>query len=96
MDSSDRIPSIEPYEQRMTGARAEALPEEFARAMPAAWPAGARTILLAGGKNHRRVMRAPLERQVECGIGPAGASVAETSGSLGYQRQQLSAFIRGA
>ncbi|WP_244125172.1 DUF6884 domain-containing protein [Burkholderia gladioli] len=87
---------IEPYEQRMTEARAEALLEEFARAMPAAWPTGARTILLAGGKNYRRVMRAALERQAECGVGPAGASVAETSGSLGYQRQQLSAFLRGA
>ncbi|WP_244125131.1 DUF6884 domain-containing protein [Burkholderia gladioli] len=87
---------IEPYEQRMTEARVEALLEEIARTMPAAWPAGARTILLAGGKNYRRVMRAALERQAECGIGPAGASVAETSGSLGYQRQQLSAFLRGA
>jgi hypothetical protein len=70
--------------------------EEFARAMPAAWPAGARTVLLAGGKNYRRVMRAALERQAEFGVGSAGASVAETSGSLGYQRQQLSAFLRGA
>ncbi|WP_193373227.1 hypothetical protein [Burkholderia gladioli] len=60
------------------------------------WPTGARTILLAGGKNYRRVMRAALERQAERGIGPAGASVAETSGSLGYQRQLLSAFLRGA
>ncbi|WP_373369570.1 DUF6884 domain-containing protein [Burkholderia gladioli] len=87
---------IEPYEQRMTEARAEALLEEIASAMPAAWPAGLRTILLAGGKNYRRVMRAALERQAECGIGPAGARVAETSGSIGYQRQQLSAFLRGA
>lgn len=46
-------------------------------------------------KNYRRVMRAALERPAECGIGPAGARVAETSGSLGYQRQQLSAFLRG-
>ncbi|MDN7742095.1 DUF6884 domain-containing protein [Burkholderia gladioli] len=87
---------IEPYEQRMTEARVEALLEEIASALPAAWPAGARTILLAGGKNYRRVMRAARERQAECGIGPAGARVAETSGSLGYQRQQLSAFLQGA
>ncbi|MBW5286760.1 hypothetical protein [Burkholderia gladioli] len=87
---------IEPDQQRMTEARAEALLEEFASAIPAAWAAGARIILLAGGKNYRRVMRAALERQAERGIGPAGASVAETSGSLGYQRQQLSVFLRGA
>ncbi|WP_241172580.1 DUF6884 domain-containing protein [Burkholderia gladioli] len=87
---------IEPYEQRMTEARAEAWLREIACAMPAAWPVTARTILLAGGRDYRRVMRAVLERQAECGIGPAGARVAETSGSLGYQRQQLSAFLQGA
>lgn len=86
---------IGPDQQRMTDARAEALLREIASAMPAAWPAVARTILLPEGKNYRRVMRAALERQAECGIGPAGASVAQTSGSLGYQRQQLSAFRRG-
>ncbi|MGC3027081.1 DUF6884 domain-containing protein [Burkholderia sp. DN3021] len=86
---------IEPYEQLMTPARAEAMLAELDRFMPTAWPASARRILFAGGRNYRRVMKAAFARQVELGILRPDAVVEETTGSIGYQRQQLGAFLRG-
>ncbi|MCA8081386.1 MULTISPECIES: DUF6884 domain-containing protein [Burkholderia cepacia complex] len=86
---------IEPYDQLMTPARADLMLGELDRFMPTAWPAPARSILFAGGRNYRRVMNAGLARQVELGHLPAGALVLETGGSIGYQRQQLGAFLRG-
>ncbi|WP_234044176.1 DUF6884 domain-containing protein (plasmid) [Burkholderia cenocepacia] len=86
---------IEPYDQCMTPARAEAMLDELDRFMPNAWPATARRVLFAGGRNYRRVMKAGFARQVELGHVSVGALVQETTGGIGYQRQQLGAFLRG-
>ncbi|WP_231881549.1 hypothetical protein [Cupriavidus necator] len=48
-------------------------------------------VLLAGGKQYRRVMRAALARQYNTTL-PA---VQETTGGIGMQRSQLGAFLDG-
>jgi hypothetical protein len=85
---------IEPYEQRLTPERANEMMGQLDDFMSSDIPAGARKVLLAGGAEYRRVMRAAVARQVERGELP-GVTVTETSGGIGYQRQQLGTFLRG-
>ncbi len=86
---------IEPYDQLMTLARAETMLGELDRFMPGTWPATAHRVLFAGGRSYRRVMEAVLTRQVELGHVSGRVLVQETTGGIGYQRQQLGAFLRG-
>jgi hypothetical protein len=85
---------IEPYEQRLTPERANEMMSKLDDFMRGNIPAGSRKVLLAGGREYRRVMRAAVERQLARGELP-GVKVSETSGGIGYQRQQLGAFLRG-
>lgn len=86
--------SINPYEQRMTEARAD----EMVAALPAfdtiEWPCGVSSILMAGGKTYQRVMRAAIARRIELGLLDAGISIENTHGGIGYQRSQLGAHLR--
>jgi hypothetical protein len=85
---------IAPYEQRLTPERANEMLDKLDDFMRGTIPAGSRKVLLAGGEEYRRVMRAAVERQRARGeLG--GVKVTETSGGIGYQRQQLGAFLRG-
>jgi hypothetical protein len=84
---------IEPYEQRLTPERANEMMDKLDDFMRGNIPAGSRKVLLAGGAEYRRVMRAAVERQLERGD-LSGMKVTETSGGIGYQRQQLGAFLR--
>lgn len=86
---------IEPYEQRMTAARADFILSRLEDFIRLDWPAGIETVLLAGGTEYRRLMRAALVRLREQGAIAQEAVVSETSGGIGYQRQQLGAFLRG-
>lgn len=59
-----------------------------------AWPTGVRSILLAGGKTYRRVMRAAIKRRIELGLLDTDVIIEQTSGGIGYQRAQLGAYLR--
>lgn len=89
---ADRV--INPYDQRMTEARAD----EMVAALPAfdaiEWPCGVSSILMAGGKAYQRVMRAAIERRIELGLLDADISIENTHGGIGYQRAQLGAHLR--
>lgn len=89
---ADRV--IEPYEQRMTEARADEMIAELPGFDSVEWPAGVRSILLAGGKTYQRVMRAAINRRIELGLLDSDISIEQTSGGIGYQRAQLGAYLR--
>lgn len=83
---------IAPYDQRMTPQRAEQmlahLPAYLRRV---AWPPRLGKVMLAGGLQYRRVMRAALARRY--GLVPPWLE--ETEGGIGMQRSQLGAFLDG-
>ena len=56
---------------------------------PAAWPTRVGSVMLAGGAQYRRVMRAALARR----YGPQLPALQETTGGIGMQRSQLGAFL---
>lgn len=89
---ADRV--IEPYEQRMTEARADEMIAELPDLDSIRWPAGVHSILLAGGKTYQRVMRAAIKRRIELGLLDNGIIIEQTSGGIGYQRAQLGAYLR--
>jgi hypothetical protein len=90
---ADRV--IDPYEQRMTDARAGEMLAELQTFDAIAWPHGVRSIFLAGGKTYRRVMRAAIERRIELGLLDRDVTIEETDGAgIGYQRAQLGAYLR--
>lgn len=89
---ADRV--IEPYEQRMTEARADEMIDELAGFDSVEWPAGVRSILLAGGKTYQRVMRAAINRRIDLCLLDSNLIIEETSGGIGYQRAQLGAYLR--
>lgn len=89
---ADRV--IEPYEQRMTEARADEMIAELPGFDSLEWPAGVRSILLAGGKTYRRVMRAAIKRRIDLCLLDSNLIIEETSGGIGYQRAQLGAYLR--
>jgi hypothetical protein len=90
--SADQV--IDPYEQRMSEARADEMLAELPDFDAIEWPAGVRSILLAGGKTYRRVMRAAIERRIELGLLDRDVTIEETAGGIGYQRAQLGAYLR--
>lgn len=88
----DPLAVIDPYDQRMTAQRADAMLADLpAFVRSANWPAQVGKVLLAGGKEYRRVMRAALARQYNTTL-PA---IQETTGGIGMQRSQLGAFLDG-
>jgi hypothetical protein len=90
--SADQV--IDPYEQRMSEARADEMLAELPDFDAIEWPAGVRSILLAGGKTYRRVMRAAIERRIELGLLDRDVTIEQTAGGIGYQRAQLGAYLR--
>jgi len=86
---------VEPYDQRMTSERADYFLGNLTEHLAGEWPVtGVKNILLAGGKDYRRVMRAAICELVARGCVVQDAIVQETSGGIGYQRQQLGQFLR--
>ncbi|MFJ4294384.1 DUF6884 domain-containing protein [Cupriavidus sp. NPDC089707] len=83
---------IAPYDERMTRQRADQMLADLSRYLrPAAWPTRVGSVLLAGGVEYRRVMRAALARR----YGPQLPALKETTGGIGMQRSQLGAFLDG-
>jgi hypothetical protein len=85
---------IEPYEQRMTPALADDMLATLGDTLLSDWPAAAGEVMLAGGAEYRRVMRAAVRRLNEEGRLAPNVAITETSGGIGYQRQQLGTFLR--
>ncbi len=83
---------VSPYDQRMSPARAQEMLANLDKFLTLAPRSGVRQVLLAGGKPYRAVMRAALPRLIER-TDFSAVTVLETSGGLGYQRQQLRAFL---
>lgn len=90
--AADRL--IDPYEQRMNADRAALMVRDLAGYLGGGWPTGATNVLLAGGSEYRRVMHMAMPELVERGHVAREATIAETTGGIGYQRQQLGAFLR--
>jgi len=83
---------IAPYDERMTRQRADQMLADLSRYLrPAAWPTRVGSVLLAGGVEYRRVMRAALAHR----YGPTLPVLQETNGGIGRQRSQLGAFLDG-
>jgi hypothetical protein len=83
---------IAPYDERMTRQRADQMLADLSRYLrPTAWPTRVGSVMLAGGAEYRRVMRAALARR----YGPTLPVLQETSGGIGMQRSQLGAFLDG-
>jgi hypothetical protein len=85
---------IETYDQRMTAERADELiaagiPDDMVFFDPMY-----ERILLAGGAEYRRVMRAYVDAMRAFGQIADRADVMEVHGGIGEQRQQLAAFLR--
>lgn len=83
------------YERKFDTQRAD----EFIATLPhlvgrLLWPRGLQSVVLCGGTEYRRVMRAALDHLVARGILPAGAPTLAFSGGIGEQRQQLGEFLR--
>jgi hypothetical protein len=85
---------IAPYEQRMTIQRADAMLNDLPSYLCDGWPAQARNVLLVGGKEYRRVMRAAVSHLSSRGCLASDTCVEETNGGIGYQRSQLGAYLR--
>jgi hypothetical protein len=90
--SADEV--IEPYEQRMTDARADEMLADLAAFDSIDWPWGTRTIMLVGGATYKRVMRAAINRRMRLGSIDTHVTLRETAGAIGYQRAQLGAYLR--
>lgn len=83
---------IAPYDERMTPQRADQMLADLPTYLRVtAWPAHVDNVMLAGGKEYRRVMRAAVARQYHAEL-PA---MRETTGGIGMQRSQLGAFLDG-
>jgi hypothetical protein len=85
---------IDPYEQLMTADRAEAMLRDLPRYLCAGWPQRASNVLLVGGREYRRVMRAAVSHLSASGRVTSDASIVETIGGIGYQRSQLGGYLR--
>lgn len=81
---------LSPYENKMTGERAEEMIADLPRFMTdVLWPRNVKHVFLAGGFQYRRVMRAAVTR-----IDPS-ISIDECSGGIGFQRSQLGRYLDG-
>jgi hypothetical protein len=90
---ADRV--IDPYEQRMTEARADEMLGELPDFDSIEWPSDVGAIFLAGGKAYRRVMRAAIERRIELGLLERDVMIEQSNAAgIGYQRAQLGAYLR--
>jgi hypothetical protein len=85
---------IEPYELRMSDARADEMLGELPDFDSIEWPSELSAIFLAGGKTYQRVMRAAIERRIELGLLSRDVTIERTAGGIGYQRAQLGAYLR--
>ncbi|SPS02841.1 DUF6884 domain-containing protein [Cupriavidus taiwanensis] len=83
---------IAPYDERMTPQRAEQMIQHLHSYLrPKAWPRQVGRVMLAGGREYRRVMHAALAHR----YGSALPELRETTGGIGTQRSLLCTFLDG-
>jgi len=86
---------IEPYDQVMTPEKAEEFLLTLQRDMDSIdWPDGIKDVLIVGGKQYQRVMRAAVARLQEDGVISKDASINVTSGGIGSQRSQFGKYLQ--
>jgi hypothetical protein len=86
---------IEPYDQVMDKARAdEMLINIRAQLKGVDFPRDIKDVLIVGGKEYQRVMRAAVIVLQDEGVISIDASVNATSGGIGDQRKQLGEYLR--
>lgn len=91
--SPDKV--IEPYDQVMTGERAREMLSDLDKQLSEVkWPGDISDVLIVGGKEYQRVMRAAVAKLIEQGKISKDASVNVTKGGIGDQRSQLGAYLR--
>ncbi|CAN7784467.1 hypothetical protein LJR175_008404 [Variovorax sp. LjRoot175] len=86
---------IEPYDRKLTEARARELYcelDQFVNGIP--WPKHATRILIAGGGHYRHMMRAMVGALIHNGKLARHLQISEVSGGIGTQRSQLGQFAR--
>lgn len=84
---------IEPYDLRLSQRCRDGMIDSLGEDPGVGWPEGVTRVLLAGGRDYRRVMHAAVPILVDRGFVSARAAVLETSGGIGCQRQQLAGFL---
>jgi hypothetical protein len=86
---------IAPYDEVMSTARADTmlanLPKYIANIKI---PSGITDVMIVGGKEYQRVMRAAVAELQSFGLVSPEASINATSGGIGFQRQQLGEYLR--
>lgn len=81
---------IAPYDERMTPQRAEQMINDLHSYLQSeVWPSRVGHVMLAGGREYRRVMHAALASR----YGSALPDLQETIGGIGPQRSQLGTFL---
>ena len=86
---------IAPYDEVMSTARADTmlanLPKYIANIKI---PSGITDVMIVGGKEYQRVMRAAVAELQSFGLISPEAAINATSGGIGVQRQQLGEYLR--
>ena len=86
---------IAPYDQVMSAERANTMLADLSKYVTKAnWPSGITDVMIVGGKEYQRVMRAAVAELQSYGIIDPDATINATSGGIGTQRQQLGEYLR--
>lgn len=86
---------IAPYDELMTPERADEMVAKLAQQMRRVqWPENIDDVLIVGGKEYQRVMRAAVLELQKTGEIAKDASVNATSGGIGEQRKQLGQYLK--
>lgn len=86
---------IAPYDEVMSTARADTMLTDLSKYVTKAnWPSGITDVMIVGGKEYQRVMRAAVAELQSYGIIDPDATINATSGGIGVQRQQLGEYLR--
>lgn len=86
---------IEPYDQMMTSSRSDEMLVDLPRLISNLQiPEGIEDVLIVGGKDYQRVMKAAVAELQKDGTISENASVNATSGGIGDQRKQLGEYLR--
>jgi hypothetical protein len=86
---------IAPYDEVMSAQRADTMLADLSKYVTKAnWPSGITDVMIVGGKEYQRVMRAAVAELQSYGIIDPDATINATSGAIGVQRQQLGEYLR--
>lgn len=85
---------IAPYDTKMTFEGASSMLASLRKQMsPVEWPKDIQDVLIVGGKEYQRVMRAAVRELIDGGSISKDASVNATAGEIGVQRSQFGQYL---